>query len=100
MKKTLASLTLALLLLIVLAPAVLAAPGDTGDATLNAKLTNVVNIAIGLSKGIGIIGAIAGAAGLVLSPNPESKQKFKTVLFGCILLALASVIVDAVFKIG
>lgn len=94
MKKTLASITLTLLLLVVLAPAVLAGEGST---ELNTKLQKVVDIAVGLSRGIGIIGAIVGAAGLVMNPNPESKAKFKTVLFGCILLALAGIIVDVIF---
>ncbi|HCF80638.1 MAG TPA: hypothetical protein DER39_02930 [Porphyromonadaceae bacterium] len=96
MKKTLASLTLALLLLIVLAPAVLAAP--TGSSELNTKLDKIIDIAAGLSRGIGIIGAIVGAAGLVMNPNPEGKAKFKTVLFGCILLALAGTVVEVIFK--
>lgn len=96
MKKTLASLVLTVLLLVILAPAALAGDGST---ELEGKLQKVIDIAVGLSRGIGIIGAIVGAAGLVMNPNPESKMKFKTVLFGCILLALAGTIVGVIFKL-
>jgi type IV secretory pathway VirB2 component (pilin) len=96
MKKTLASLVLTMLLLVILAPAVLAA---NGSSELEGKLEKIISIAVGLSRGIGIIGAIVGAAGLVMNPNPEGKAKFKTVLFGCILLALASTIVGVIFKL-
>lgn len=87
---------LALLLLVTLAPAALAGNGST---ELEGKLNKIIDIAVGLSRGIGIIGAIVGAAGLVMNPNPEGKAKFKTVLIGCIFLALASTIVGVIFKI-
>ena len=64
---------------------------------LETHLMTYVNLAISLGRGIGILGAVAGAAGLIFSPNEEGKRKFKTVLIGCVVLALAAVIVNTIW---
>lgn len=64
---------------------------------LETHLMTYVNLAISLGRGIGILGAVAGAAGLIFSPNEEGKRKFKTVLVGCVVLALATVIVNTIW---
>lgn len=64
---------------------------------LETQLMSYVNLAISLGRGIGILGAVAGAAGMIFGPNEEGKRKFKTVLIGCVVLALASVIVDTIW---
>lgn len=85
---------LAALLLLTQAQAALAA------SDLESRLMRYVDLATSLGRGLGIIGAIAGAAGLIFSPNEEGKRKFKTVLVGCAVLALASVIVNAIWEVN
>lgn len=67
------------------------------DSSLETQLMSYVDLAISLGRGIGILGAVAGAAGMIFSPNEEGKRKFKTVLIGCVVLALASVIVNTIW---
>lgn len=64
---------------------------------LETQLMSYVDLAISLGRGIGILGAVAGAAGMIFSPNEEGKRKFKTVLIGCVVLALATVIVNTIW---
>lgn len=94
MSKKLAQLWFALMMMIAGAARVLAA------SELETRLTKYVNLAISLGRGIGILGAIAGAAGLIFSPNEEGKRKFKTALVGCVVLALAAVIVNTIWDTG
>lgn len=91
MRKRLAQLYFVAFLLATQARQVLAA------SELETRLTKYVNLAISLGRGLGILGAIAGAAGLIFSPNEEGKRKFKTALVGCIVLALAAVIVNTIW---
>lgn len=66
---------------------------------LETHLMSYVDLAISLGRGIGILGAVAGAAGMIFSPNEEGKRKFKTVLVGCVVLALATVIVNTIWDV-
>lgn len=75
-------------------------PGFAYASELQSKLMGYANMALGLGRGLGILGAVAGAAGLIFSPNEEGKRKFKTVLVGCMVLALASIIVNTIWETG
>lgn len=75
-------------------------PGVALASELQSKLMGYANLALSLGRGLGILGAVAGAAGLVFSPNEEGKRKFKTVLVGCMVLALASIIVNTIWETG
>lgn len=88
--------------MVFLAVVFLAAQGQVARAAsdLESRLMRYVDLATSLGRGLGILGAIAGAAGLIFSPNEEGKRKFKTVLVGCAVLALASVIVNAIWEVN
>lgn len=64
---------------------------------VESKLKTLTDTITKWGQYIGILGVILAAGGLIFSPNEEGKRAAKTALIGCVVLALASTLVKALF---